>query len=179
MLKAIDNSALSIRPESKDDHTGVSELLQLAYVHSPYRHHNEHQFVETLRFEKALDVALVAHLDGDVVGYIALSKITVDRRDIGWYAIAPIAVNPKLQAKGIGARLINAALDRLALKNANGVVVLGEQSFYGKFGFTTEHGLRLVGQHPDYVLALDFNESAPMGDIAFHFAFDQEYDIAL
>lgn len=177
MLKELDKTRLSIRVELSEDAPKIDRLLQMAYHQSPCRHNNEDRIISSLREDNAIELALVAHYGSDIIGYVAFSKITVDLKDLGWCAMAPIAVNPKFQGKGLGSRLITTAIDKLFVKGLKGVVVLGELGFYERFGFNDEHGLCVLGRDSRYVLAQSFDDRLPTGDIQFHYGFDQEYDI--
>ena len=48
--------------------------------------------VEALRAAGALSVSLVAVVDGDVVGHIAFSPVTVSDGRSGWYGVGPVSV---------------------------------------------------------------------------------------
>ena len=49
--------------------------------------------------------------------------------------LAPVAVLPSLQRRGIGSSLIEAGLAHVARMNAAAVFVLGDPAYYGRFGF--------------------------------------------
>jgi putative acetyltransferase len=49
--------------------------------------------------------------------------------------LGPVAVRPERQRTGIGSRLIRAAIDRVKRAGWQVIFVLGDPSFYGRFGF--------------------------------------------
>ena len=90
----------------------------------------EAALVDALRSGDYLESSLVAVLDTRVVGHCALSHGRVADQPV--LILAPVAVLPDFQGRGIGAQLI-----REALTSAGGspVTVLGDPSYYGRFGF--------------------------------------------
>jgi len=50
--------------------------------------------------------------------------------------LAPLAVRPEFQAKGVGSVLVRHGLKRLKSDGYDLVVVLGDPDYYSRFGFT-------------------------------------------
>ncbi len=50
-------------------------------------------------------------------------------------ALAPLAVRPQFQRRGIGTRLVVSALDEMRRMDQVAVVVLGDPAYYSRFGF--------------------------------------------
>jgi putative acetyltransferase len=67
--------------------------------------------------------------------------------------LAPLAVLPAHQRRGVGARLVEVALKRAKLLGYAYVTVLGQPEYYPRFGFTraSRFGLRYEQQVPDEV----------------------------
>jgi putative acetyltransferase len=61
-------------------------------------------------------------------------------------ALAPMAVLPSEQRRGVGSRLILSGLDWLRARNERSVLVLGAPEYYGRFGFSS-HRARMLA-HP-------------------------------
>ncbi|MEV0585638.1 N-acetyltransferase [Nonomuraea sp. NPDC050310] len=81
--------------------------------------------------------SLVAELDGRIVGHVLFTWLPVgDRRAL---ALAPLAVQPGVQGRGVGGALVRAGLARAEALGVPGVVVLGDPGYYGRFGFTADH----------------------------------------
>ncbi|MDI2132117.1 GNAT family N-acetyltransferase [Yinghuangia seranimata] len=102
---------------------------------------DEAELVDALR-EDAAWIAPLSFVatDGDaVVGHVLLTRLPIVGED-GEHrgdalALAPVAVAPEHQGRGVGARLVRAALDAAATAGEHLVVVLGEPAYYGRFGF--------------------------------------------
>lgn len=113
-----------LRDEMYHDRDAISDLLTLAFGGN-----DEARLVEMLRRDGHLALSLVAEAAGTVIGHIALSPIVAD---IPALALAPVAVHPALQGRGIGSALIRAAQARF---DDHAIIVLGEPEYYGRFGF--------------------------------------------
>jgi putative acetyltransferase len=63
-------------------------------------------------------------------------------------ALAPVAVLPEQQGKGIGGKLIRHGLDRLRAQGEQVVIVLGHPKYYSRFGFSTDKASSLASPFP-------------------------------
>jgi putative acetyltransferase len=83
--------------------------------------------------------SLVAEAGGIVVGHALLSRVDarVDGRPVSTLALNPVSVRPTHQHRGIGSRLVRAALAHADEMGAEVVVVVGDPGFYRRFGFST------------------------------------------
>ncbi|MBM3604990.1 MAG: GNAT family N-acetyltransferase [Alphaproteobacteria bacterium] len=113
-----------IRLERPQDEDALDRLLTRSFG-GP----SEARLVRALRAAGDLAVSVVAHVQGLPVGHVALSPLQAARPA---YALAPLAVHPALQGRGLGHALVQAAL---AAAGECPVVVLGDPAFYGKAGF--------------------------------------------
>lgn len=112
-----------------DDHAGVRELLVAAFG-AP----GEAGLVEALRADGDVAFELVAAEDaGPPIGHILFSKL---KAPFPALALAPVAVTPDRQGRGIGSALIRAGLARAAREGWQGIFVLGEPDYYTRFGFS-------------------------------------------
>lgn len=160
-----------IRPESPADTAAIHALTAAAFLNAPHTAHTEQFIVDALRMAGALAISLVAEHNGEVVGHVALSPVSISDDSTGWFGLGPISVKPELQRMGIGSLLMQSALQLLREKNAAGCVLVGDPSFYSRFGFKPEPGLVLTDIPPEYFLALRFGPSMPHGWVTFHEAF--------
>jgi putative acetyltransferase len=98
----------------------------------------EADLVEALARDGDAVVSLIAERDGEIVGHVLLSRMTVsgDGRVYRALGLAPIAILPEAQRTGIGSALVRAALARAAEAGEELVFVLGDPAYYGRFGFT-------------------------------------------
>lgn len=83
-------------------------------------------------------LSLIAILDGQPVGYILFTKVSISGAEVNLRAsiLAPMAVVPKMQGHGIGGQLIRDGLARLAEMETDLVFVLGYPDYYQRFGFS-------------------------------------------
>lgn len=160
-----------IREEGPLDATAIHAVTAAAFLNAPHTAHTEQYIVDTLRKAGALAISLVAEQGGEVVGHVALSPVVVSDGSEGWYGLGPISVKPELQGQGIGSLLMRAALERLRERRAAGCVLVGDPSYYSRFGFNPEPSLLLPNVPPQYFQALPLGPSLPRGVVTFHDAF--------
>jgi len=86
-------------------------------------------------------LSLVAVCGDEVAGHLALSRCAVAGCPASLALLGPVAVAPARQGHGVGRALIEAGLGRLRADNVAAVHVLGDPSFYARFGFETETGV--------------------------------------
>jgi putative acetyltransferase len=160
-----------IRDERPGDEQAIHGLLLAAFAGHPHSLQTEHLIVDALRHAGALALSEVAEEEGTITGYLAASPVEIDGAFHGWCGLGPVAVLPERQGKGTGTRLILEGLDRMRAAAAAGCVVLGEPSYYQRFGFSPRAGLVLPGVPSDYFMALPFGRVVPAGTVAYHPAF--------
>ena len=163
---------LVVRHERRGDERAIGTLTERAFAGAPHASGTEHLIVAALREAGALSVSLVAALDGRIVGHVALSSVALSGGEAGWFGLGPISVAPERQRRGLGTRLVRAALDELRSRGASGCVLIGDPRFYARVGFVAETSLDYPGVDARYVQALPFGERVPSGVVAFHDAFD-------
>ena len=124
---------MTVRPAEPGDAAGIRAVHEAAFPTAA-----EAGLVEALVREGDAMVSLVDARQGEIVGHVLLSRMTVsgDGRELRALGLAPVAVRPGFQGAGVGTGLIEAAL---AIARATGealVFVLGEPDYYGRFGFS-------------------------------------------
>ena len=96
-----------IRREEAGDIPGVRLLNEKAFGQP-----DEADLVDTLRENGRASVSLVAVSEDRVVGHILFSPMTFEEGgETKALGLAPMAVLPELQGRGIGSRLVGAGLD--------------------------------------------------------------------
>lgn len=122
---------IAIRKEEEKDYSQVREVLRAAFP-SPA----ESQLVDALRENDKAVLSLVAVHGEEILGHILFSPVSTDpptsEKGLG---LAPVAVKPNVQAKGIGTQLILEGLRLCRELNYDYVVVLGDPGYYSRFGF--------------------------------------------
>lgn len=105
-------------------------------VEEAFGRRDEADLVERL-FDSATIVCSLAASEGaDVVGYVLFSDVRVEGERPGILAsLAPLAVRPSVQRRGIGSALVRAGLEACAAAGSNGVIVVGHPAYYGRLGF--------------------------------------------
>ena len=94
--------------------------------------------MEQLRADGDVLVELVAAGDTAIHGHILYSPLAIERGGaaIRAAALAPVAVLPGFQGRGIGGELIRAGNARCAELGLEAIVVLGHADYYPRFGFS-------------------------------------------
>ncbi len=164
-------SKLIIRPEALEDVAAIEAVTQSAFLDAPHTSHNEQFILAALRDGGALTISLLAEMDGAIVGNVAVSPVSISDGASGWFGIGPVSVIPKWQGRGIGSQLMREALARLSEQGASGCVVLGDPSYYRRFGFKNEVRLVLPDVPPEYFMAMSFGQALPTGTVTYHQAF--------
>nr|WP_276316701.1 N-acetyltransferase [Halomonas flagellata] len=161
----------TIRPETPGDAEAIEAVTVAAFREAPHSSQIEQHIVRALRAAGALSVSLVAECDGEVVGHVAASPVTLSDGTPGWFGLGPVSVLPGWQGRGIGSALVKACLARLRERGARGCVLVGEPGYYQRFGFRSLPGLVLPGVPPEYFMALSWGNEGPRAQVAFHPAF--------
>jgi putative acetyltransferase len=134
-------SAVRIRVMRDDEFGAVRDLSIAAF--------GDNQGIGTLldelRSSWAWDASLsfVADLDGSVVGHVLYTRAILDSpsRLVEVLVLSPIGVQPTLQRRGIGGRLVTDSLQTLSDRAEPLVFLEGHPSYYPRFGFETAGAL--------------------------------------
>lgn len=127
--------------------------------------------VEALRLADDLSISLVAEREGQVIGHVAFSPVSVSNGAAGWFGLGPVAVEQADRRRGIGAALVEQGLDELRRRHANGCVVPGDPAYYQRFGFRHDPALQFDGAPPEYFLARHFAADEAQGAVTYRPAF--------
>lgn len=85
---------------------------------------------------------------GTVVGHLLLSYVELSGGSPRVLSLAPVAVAPEVQGRGIGTRLMHAAIDAAETREEPLIVVLGHPWFYPRFGFEPAARARIEPPFP-------------------------------
>ncbi len=126
---------ITIRPETANDIAAIYTINELAFERA-----DEAKLVDAIREGGAFipALSLVAEVNGQLVGHILFSDIAIVQdsgRLLPSLALAPMAVLPEWQGKGVGAALVREGLAQAQAAGYPSVMVLGHEKYYPKFGF--------------------------------------------
>jgi predicted N-acetyltransferase YhbS len=97
-------------------------------------------------------LSLVAAENEKIIGHIIFTRVQITQtsEQIAARILAPLAVLPGFQGKGVGSKLIREGLDQLKQSGVALVFVLGHPDYYPRSGFTPAGKL---GYHAPYHIA--------------------------
>ena len=143
-----------IRDEGLHDRTAVRAVVEAAFARR-----DEADLVDRLYAYRDCELSLVAVEGDDVVGHVLFSPLRAPFRAL---ALAPVAVVPYRQRRGIGSRLIHAGLARARSGGWEGVFVLGDPGYYRRFGFDPALARGFVSLYAGpYLIALALGPALP------------------
>ncbi len=155
-----------IRGEKRDDIPAIRKTVEEAFLRPA-----EARLVDRLRADGEAILSAVAVDADDIVGHIMFSRMSAPFRTLG---LAPVAVKPSVQRNGIGSQLIRWGLAKAKTNRWQGVFVLGDPKFYGRFGFSVELASAFespyAGEH-FMALALNGDLPATSGKVEYAAAF--------
>ena len=145
---------VEIRPERPRDVDAIRTVVRDAFAGD-----FESIVVDRLRAGEAFipELSLVAVRDGSIVGHVMVTRQDINRDDGSATlstVLAPLAVAPANQGKGIGSALTVAALDAARSAGHASMVVIGHPAYYSRFGLkpASRWGIRYSSPIPDDVL---------------------------
>lgn len=137
---------LVIREEQEADHQAIKDVTIAAFLGSEFGHNGEAELVDQIRNLCSMHLSLVAERDGEIVGHVMFSPVTMETaaQSVIGMGLAPVSVRPDCQQSGVGSALLNAAFEKLAAVNCSFVVVLGHPEYYARFGFASAEKLGIT-----------------------------------
>ncbi len=163
---------MNIRLETSADINAIRTLNYAAFKdhphHEPGAEPTEHLIVDRLRKADALTLSLVAEIENTIVGHIAFSPVSISGETGQWYGLGPVATQPEKQGGGIGSALIRKGIELMNESGAEGIVLLGDPEYYGRFGFRNIPELILPGVPAQYFMVLPLQKKIPVGEVAYH-----------
>lgn len=145
---------LEIRPEQPSDADGIRALNRSAFDSQA-----EAKLVDLLR-ERGRNIVSLVAIDGEqVIGQVLFTEVHVTPaapyKGVG---LAPLAVLPDFQNRGIGTELGHRGLALCRDLGYDFAVVLGHPDYYPRFGFkkASDYGLDNDYNADDAYMALEF-----------------------
>jgi putative acetyltransferase len=138
----------------------------------------EANLVDALREQAQPLVSLIAEDNGAIVGHIMFSPVSLSGHPgLKIMGLAPMAVAPAHQRKGIGSALVRAGLEQCQQLGFGAVVVLGHPTYYPRFGFSSSarFGIGCEYEVPEEVFMVVELEAGCLrgasGKVRYHAAF--------
>lgn len=165
-------SNYTIRREKPSDINAIDQVTKAAFASAAYSSGTESFIIKALRANGLLTISLVAEEEGVVIGHVAISPVAISSGDEGWFGLGPVSVIPSRQGSGVGSGLIRAAIGGLKELHAAGCVVLGEPSYYGRFGFSANARLQYPHAPAEYFQVQSFTGQIPEGTVEYDDSFN-------
>lgn len=152
---------IRIRQETEKDQSKVYNLIKEAFLYAEHRDGDEHNLVERLRKSNAFipELSLVAEINNVVVGYILFTKIRVGTTT--QLALAPLAVSPQYQRKGIGGVLIKTGHQIAKEMGFEYSILLGNPNYYSRFGYKSSIEFNIISPFDvpkEYFMAINLQD---------------------
>ena len=166
---------MKIRPEQPGDQPQIRTINQQAFAGD-----TEANLVDALRNCDVPLISLVAEEDEQLIGHILFSPVTLSGRNNAppIAGLAPMAVLPDWQGRGVGSLLVTTGLEYCASAGYVAVVVLGHADYYPRFGFVpaSRFGIKSEFNVPDEVFMLKTLQGSALqgikGTVQYHAAFN-------
>ena len=103
----------------------------------------ERLVLEILNFKSnVLIYSFVIENNEGILGHIIFSPLTIEGCEkMKAYILAPLAISPAHQKKGLGTKLISHGMRKLKAQGVDVVFVFGDPNYYGRSGFKTEKNI--------------------------------------
>jgi putative acetyltransferase len=141
-------ASMIVRREELQDIAAIRFVNEQAFGGS-----GEADAIDRLRARGAATLSLVAVIDERVVGHLLFTPVTIESPDRSWpgLGLAPLAVLPDYQRRGIGSALMDAGLEECRRLGCERIIVLGHPDYYPRFGFerASRYGVRFEFEAPD------------------------------
>lgn len=166
---------MQVRPEKPEDQAAIWALNKRAFGTAA-----ESNLITALREEARPVISLVAEKDGEILGHIMFSPVALPGQpEVRIMALAPMAVLPERQRKGIGSALVRAGVRACKELGAGAIVLVGHPEYYPRFGFrpaasfgisceyeVSEEAFMLLELRPGYMAGVS-------GEVKYHAAFNK------
>jgi putative acetyltransferase len=142
----MERGRIDIREARREDAPYIARVHELAFGQP-----NESRLVEAIGRSGVSVISIVATIYDRAVGHILFSPVTIDVPGprVEAVGLAPLAVLPDFQRRGIGSLLISHGLEAARRRGAHIVVVVGHPGYYQRFGFRPARELGLRSEYPE------------------------------
>lgn len=157
-----------IRSAHMEDAQSIDHLIRTAFAGTDFGYQGEAELVGMLTADGDTTISLVAEDKQRIVGHVLFSRMDVegDGVSLPGAGLAPVSVLPEYQGQGVGGALIRAGLDSLRLQDIAISFVLGDETYYSRFGYNMDLAARFAspfaGSH-FMAMMLDSEAKWPQG----------------
>ena len=162
-----------IRAEKEEDNAAIQAVNDSAFETSA-----ESNLVVALREQAQPIISLVVEVGGAIVGHIMFSPVALSgHTELKIMGLAPMAVLPEYQRKGVGSALVRAGLEMCKQLGFGAVVVLGHPEYYPRYGFSPSSYFSIGCEYQvpeDVFMAMELQPGylhEATGTIIYHAAF--------
>jgi len=150
--------SFTILPETEADAPAIERLHERTfgpgrYAKTAYRLREQ--------VTHSLDVSFTARIGTLLVGSVRLSPVRIGEARA--LLLGPLTIEPPFRDRGIGQALIGRALEAARLKGHRLVILIGDESYYGRCGFKRVPPGRAVMPgpvDPDRILVAELSDGA-------------------
>lgn len=136
-----------IRVEKPADYPAITRVHDLAFGRT-----DEGLLVEKIRNSDTFlpELAFVATIGSEIIGHVLFSRVYIDAHSgpKPVLALAPLAVHPDFQRQGVGDKLSRTGIEKARQLGYDGIIVLGQPSYYPRFGFAAATELGIESPFP-------------------------------
>ncbi|MEK6755157.1 MAG: N-acetyltransferase [Bacteroidota bacterium] len=154
-----------VRREQPQDVPKIREVNKRAFGQE-----QEASVVDKLRENCNSILSLVALAGNEVVGHILFSPTVIEGKNgrLVGSCLAPLAVLPEYQRRGIGSELVQTGVARIREGGCPYIIVLGHPEYYARFGFepASRFGISSEWQVPDEAFMILMLNRRAMKDIS-------------
>ena len=170
---------MKIREEKAEDYDAVREINDKAFGQV-----EEGRIVDKIREACEEIISLVAVEGEKVVGHIFFSPAEINNKGktIKGMGLAPMAVHPDYQNKGIGSSLVKEGIKRVEETSCPFIIVLGHDKYYPRFGFETASMYGIKPQWdgvPDEAFMIMILDKEIMAGVSGVATYRKEFDEAM
>lgn len=157
---------LTIRTENEKEFNQIYDFVRTAFETAKVSDGTEQDFVNQLRASGNYipELALVAEINGSIVGHIMLTKYVVHNSDQNHdvLLLAPLAVGLDYRSQGVGSKLVINSFELAREMGFTAVVLVGDPGYYARFGFkcSADFGIHCDGIPAQYVQACELVEDS-------------------
>ncbi len=159
-----------MRTINENDWPQIYALIERVFLRK-----DEAQFMRDLQAKQDLVYTRVIERNGELTGLIAYSrlKLITDTSIHDALVLAPFVIDPPWQGHGLGAQLIKQSHSDLMAANEKLAFVLGEEEYYGRFGYSRQAASAYSGPYKSpFLLANKWSKDIPeTGELVYPVAF--------